>query len=97
MFPTRLNSNFPPLRLVLSIPGEAGAHYDLGLMCIRGQGAPRDDVEAVRWFHSSAEQGYATAQFALACMFHAGDGVKKDLAEALTWYRKSAGQAHDRA
>ena len=61
-----MTSNFPPLRLVLAAPGEASRHYDLGLMCIRGENTRRDDAGAAHWFRSSADQGYATPEQAAA-------------------------------
>ena len=40
---TRPVSNFPPLRIVLSVRQEASTYFDLGLMYAYGQGALRDD------------------------------------------------------
>ena len=49
MTQAHLISNFPPLRLVLSIPGEASLHYDLASMYAQGRGVPQDAAEALLW------------------------------------------------
>ena len=58
----------------------------------QGEGVPKDDAEAVKWFRLAAEQGYADAQFNLGGMYANGEGVPKDDAEALRWYRLAAEQ-----
>jgi TPR repeat protein len=88
------SANFPSLREVLAMPGDASALYDLGLVYANGQGALRDDTEAARWFRIAADQGYPPAQYALARMYGAGQGVGKDIAQALAWYRKAADQGY---
>ena len=45
--------------------GDAEAQYNLGVIYNNGEGVPKDDAEAVRWFQLAAEQGYAKAQFEL--------------------------------
>ena len=73
-----LTSNFPPLRLVLSMPGEAGSHYELASMYARGEGVPQDAAEALVWYRKAADQDYALAQYALARMYSSGQGVPQD-------------------
>jgi TPR repeat protein len=51
-----------------------------------GNGVPEDDVEAVKWFRKSAEQGDASAQYFLGLMYAKGEGVPKDLVEAHVWF-----------
>ena len=63
--------------------------YDSG-----GRGVPRDEVEAVRWYHHAAEQGSASAQNNLGTMYFAGRGTPQDLAEAARWWRSAAEQGH---
>ena len=57
-----------------------------------GEGVPKDNAEAVRWYHLGAEQGYALAQFNLGVMYDNGEGVPKDAAEAVRWVRLAAAQ-----
>ena len=66
--------------------------YDTG-----GRGVPRDEVEAMRWYHRAAEQGNAGAQNNLAVMYSAGRGTLQDVAEAVRWWRSAAEQGHDAA
>ena len=40
-----------------------------------GNGVPKDDAEAVRWYRLAAEQGNAEAQFELGYMYDQGDGL----------------------
>ena len=44
-----------------SLPSRAApaAQFYLGLMYASGEGVPKDDAEAARWFRLAAEQGYA--------------------------------------
>ena len=42
--------------------GDAAAQDHLGHMYERGQGAPQDYSEAVRWYRKAADQRYADAQ-----------------------------------
>ena len=63
--------------------GDAGAQNNLGVMYDTGQGVPRDDAEAVRWYRLAAEQGHARAQFNLGVNYDNGEGVPEDDAEAV--------------
>ena len=58
--------------------GNAAAQFSLGLMYADGEGVPKDDAEAVRWYRLAAEQGNAAAQFSLGLMYADGEGVPKD-------------------
>ena len=64
----------------------------LGAMYATGNGVPKDDQEAVRWYRKSAEQGLADAQFLLGTMYATGKGVPQDYREAAKWYRNAAEQ-----
>jgi TPR repeat protein len=65
-----------------------GIAYDLG------EGVPKDDVEAARWWRLAAEQGYADAQCSLGIAYDLGKGVPKDAVEAVKWWRLAAEQGH---
>lgn len=54
----------------------------------------RDQVEAFKYYKSSAEKGYALAQFAVGECLEKGNGVKKDKNQAKEWYQKAADQGH---
>lgn len=74
--------------------GSAKAQNDLAQMYNFGEGAPRDDEEALRWYRKAAEQGNANAQNRLGLMCDFGMGVPKNQSEAVKWYRKAAEQGH---
>ena len=46
----------------LAEQGHALAQVTLGEMHRKGQGVPKDDTEAVKWYLKAAEQGDVTAQ-----------------------------------
>ena len=48
--------------------GDAKAQFSLGFMYANGQGVPKDDAEAMKWYRLAADQGYAAA-----CSLTAGE------------------------
>lgn len=56
-----------------------------------------DNVESVRWYRASADQGHAEGLAGLADMYAKGEGVDKDLAEARSLYEKAADAGQGRA
>jgi hypothetical protein len=78
--------------------GDPDAQYSLGRAYYGGSGIPVDDVEAVKWFHKSADQGNANAQFCLGSAYLWGNhGLPINYAEAIKWLKKAADQRHYRA
>jgi TPR repeat protein len=59
-------------------------------MSSNGQGVPRDDAEALRWYSGAAGKGDARAQYALAFAYGNGEGVQQDHEKALSWLHKAA-------
>ena len=72
--------------------GSANAQYNLGVMCDRAEGMPKDLEQAARWYRKAADQGDPEAQFNLGVMYERGDGVSKNYEQAVIWYRKAADQ-----
>lgn len=72
--------------------GQAEAQFKLGLAYSNGDGVPKDDVEAVRWFREAAVQGHPEAQLHLGYAHYDGKGTPHDEAEAMSWYLKAAKQ-----
>lgn len=56
----------------------AQAQFEIGIMYVEGNGVPKNDAEAVKWFRKAAEQGNSPAQFELGFMFAEGNGVPKN-------------------
>lgn len=77
--------------------GDVAAQYQLGHAYAWGEGAMRDNVEAVKWYKLSAEQNYVKAQEALGYCYMVAKGVAKDEREALKWYEKAAAQGSESA
>ena len=69
----------------------------LGMMYANGEGATKDDAEAVRWFRLSAEQGTARAQLNVGVMYANGDGVPEDLVYSYMWLNLSTAQGNENA
>jgi TPR repeat protein len=76
----------------LADQGDARAQVNLGVMYEVGDGVPKSDAEAVKWYRKAAGQGYADAQVSLGGMYRNGKGVPENDAEAVKWYRKAAEQ-----
>ena len=81
----------------LAEQGNAKAQYNLGFIYSKGQGVPKDDTEAVKWFRKAAEQGIPKAQFNLGIMYEKGQGVLQDYTEAVKWHRRAAAQGYAKA
>jgi len=62
------------------------------LMIREDYGVPENDVEAVRWYRLSAEQGDMTAQLELGYMYRNSRGVPEDDVLAYMWYNLAATQ-----
>ena len=82
------------LLLVVSVGcgPDADTAYKRGLAHANGDGVPKDDAEAAKWFRLGADQGLAEAQFALGGMYGNGRGVTQDDVEAARWVRRAADQ-----
>ena len=74
----------------LASEGHAAAQYNLGVMYEWGNGVPKDDVKAVKWYRLSAEQSHRDGQNNLGAMYSKGEGVEQNFVEALKWFVISA-------
>ena len=68
-----------------------GAMYDLG------RGVETNEIEAVKWYRKSAEQGNSDAQWMLGEMYLTGGEAGKNVMEAVRWLRKAAEQGNAKA
>jgi TPR repeat protein len=75
--------------LPLAEKGEPLAQMIVGRLHEKGEGAPHDCGEAVKWSTRAAEQGNADAQFELANFYHQGHCVAKDDRTAVIWFELS--------
>jgi len=72
--------------------GDPDAQFYLGFINEYGQGVPRNDVEANRWYRKAADQDHALAQFTLGNLYANGEGSPRSDSEAARWYRLAADQ-----
>jgi len=70
--------------------GDPGAHYNLGMCKLFGDGVPMNKFEAGKSFRAAAEAGHVDAMTTLATMLHKGDGVPQDSTLAAEWMIKGA-------
>ena len=76
---------------------DPAASFKLGLRYAKGDGVPKNNALAVKWYRKAAEQGHRIAQSNLGLMYANGKGVPKNDALAVKWYRKAAEQGYARA
>ncbi|WP_447971615.1 tetratricopeptide repeat protein [Nitrospira sp. M1] len=81
----------------LAEAGNMAAQSILGGMYYKGEGIPKDLVQAKQWFHLAANQGNAYAQEYLSRIYYFGEGVPKDLVQAVKWLRLAADQGDHQA
>jgi hypothetical protein len=74
----------------LADAGNARAQTRLGDAYMQGQGIPRDDAAAGRWYEKAALQGETGAQVKLAAMYVNGNGVLRNNNLAYVWYGTAA-------
>ncbi len=72
--------------------GFAGAQGSLGSLYLRGEGVPKDFVEANKWSLAAAKQGDPLGQLSLAVLYVTASGRPRDDIEAAAWARKAAEQ-----
>jgi TPR repeat protein len=88
--PYPVESVFEDTKRLATEKGDPLAEFALGMFYYDGKRVAQDFVEAVKWFHKSADQGYAVAQDALGLSYYLGIGVTKDAGEAAKWFREAA-------
>ncbi|MBM3775636.1 MAG: sel1 repeat family protein [Acidobacteria bacterium] len=62
-------------------------------MYAKGQAAPQDYAEAVRWYRQAAGQGNASAQLNLGLRYDKGQGAPQDYVAAHMWLNLAASRA----
>lgn len=72
--------------------GDLVAQHIIGMMYGQGNGAPKDDVQALRWTLRAAEGGLYNAQFSAGTMYFEGMGAPINESRAHYWYSRAAEQ-----
>ena len=73
--------------------GDPRAQTYLGIMYLRGEGAPQNFDAAAHWLHLAAERGVPTAQYFLGLMYDKGQGVQQDFVLAHAWLNLATAHA----
>ncbi len=84
-------------RVAAAEEGNWKGRIELGVLHLRGQGVPRDAVQAAGLFDQAAELGGIEATMVLATMYRNGVSVNADGAEAEKWLVASARHGHGAA
>ena len=76
--------------LVKAQAGDIDAQFRVASAYDTGRGAPRNGVEAMKWYRAAADRGHAEAQNSV------GSGLQAEerYGEALSWYERAAKQDH---
>jgi TPR repeat protein len=82
------------LRPLAENEGDPKAQVLVGRMYARGNGVPRDNGEAMRWYTLAADQGDHDAIMNLGDQYQAGVVVARDFDEAERLFRSAAEQGH---
>jgi len=68
-----------------AIRGDANAQNEVGVIYAEGIGVKRNDMEGVKWFRMSADQGNVYGACNLALHYGRGDGLRKELTMMMKW------------
>jgi uncharacterized protein len=79
-----------PLVQAAAEVGLAEGQVRLGRMLLEGEGLPKDEQAAFRWFWLAAKQDNVEAWNMLGRCLENGWGVGRDVAEAARWFTKAA-------
>ena len=77
--------------------GDAHAQVHLGFIYFTGEGVPKDDDEALKWYRKAAEQGNSDALHNLGAMYVNGSGVQQDDAKAYMFFNLAAAKGDEDA
>jgi len=78
------------LKLRALLLRDSDACHQLGAMLATGDGLPKDEAAAVRWYRRGAELGDPFSQFDLAYMILLGEGTPSDPIAAVSWLERAA-------
>ena len=76
--------------IVRAQEGDVDSQLRVAMAYDTGRGAPRDGVEAMKWYRKAADAGNVEAQNSVG----SGLQAEKRYAEALPWYEKAAAQGY---
>jgi TPR repeat protein len=71
--------------------------FNLAMMYLKGDGVPRDNVQAFKYLKTSAEDGFAESQYWMGRLLGGRKNwyeIRKDQERAVYWYLKASEQGH---
>lgn len=75
--------------------GSARAAYNLGLVYLQGEVAPKEPAIAAEWFKRGAESDQPDALYALATLYRDGNGVPQDAVESARLLQRASEVGND--
>lgn len=75
--------------------GSARAAYNLGLVYLQGEVAPKEPAIAAEWFKRAAETDQPDALYALATLYRDGNGVPRDPIESARLLQRASEVGND--
>ncbi|HEY6072038.1 MAG TPA: tetratricopeptide repeat protein [Anaerolineales bacterium] len=75
--------------------GDAGAQFSLGNMHMMGQGVPKDNAEALKWYRKAADQDHTGAQLNLGFIYLMDQVIPRDYVLAYMWLNIAASNSSD--
>ena len=78
----QIKSEAVPLLRAAAEKGNSLACYNLGLLYLEGEAAPKEPSLAADWFRKAADQDEPDALYALAILYREGRGVPRDAIES---------------
>ena len=73
--------------------GEVSAQYEMGKMYDKGQGMPKSEEDAVKWYRLAGIQGHVEAQYRLGEIYEDSSRLW-DEQEAYAWWNLASAQGH---
>ena len=83
-----------PTPLPPPIWDNADAMLRLGNTYSRGQGVPKDEAQALRYYQRASELGSVVAMDNVGTYYAIGRGVPVDKVQAIAWYRRAAAHGY---
>ena len=74
--------------------GNAIAQFNLGVIYATGQGAHKNEKEALKWFQQAAAQGFAPAQYRLGVAHASGAGAPRNPVLGYMWLKLASAQGN---
>jgi TPR repeat protein len=81
-----------PVFAQMSLGTNAPRLFDQGMDVLQGVGVSTNSVNAIDYFHRSADLGFAPAQVMMGYFYETGSQVPADPSAAADWYKKAAKQ-----